>query len=78
MEQDFLTDEWMRMLDLCADVRADLRERGIVLDPDTWSAALDEPLRRMVVEDRMGQAKGRLLKNLGVGVKAAPPAKAKA
>ena len=80
MEQDFLTDEWMRMLDLCADVRADLRERGIVLDADLWSAALDEPLRRMVAEDRMGQAKGRLLKNLGVGVKGitAAPAKAEA
>jgi hypothetical protein len=66
------------MLDLCAEVRADLRERGIIIDPDTWSAALDEPLRRMVAEDRMGQAKGRLLKGLGVGVKMSPTASAKA
>ena len=78
MEREFLTDEWQRMLDLCAEVRADLRERGIIIDPDTWSAALDEPLRRMVAEDRMGQAKGRLLKGLGVGVKTTPTAAAKA
>jgi precorrin-2 dehydrogenase/sirohydrochlorin ferrochelatase len=80
VEEEFLTDEWLRMLDLCAEVRSDLRERGVILDADTWSAALDEPLRRMVAEDRMGQAKSRLLKNLGVGVRIQPeaPAKAKA
>jgi len=78
IEQEFLTDQWQRMLDLCAEVRADLRDRGIVIDPDIWSAALDEPLRRMVAEERLGQAKGRLLKSLGVGVRMTPPAPAKA
>ncbi len=78
MEDEFLTDEWLRLLDLCAEVRTDLRERGIVIDADTWSRALDTPLRKMVAEDRMGQAKGRLLKSLGVGVKIRPEAAAKA
>jgi precorrin-2 dehydrogenase/sirohydrochlorin ferrochelatase len=68
----FLTDEWLRLLDLCAEVRADLRAKGINIDPDTWNAALDDGLRRLVANERMGQAKSRLLKSLGVGVKMRP------
>jgi precorrin-2 dehydrogenase len=78
MEEEFLTDEWLRLLDLCAEVRSDLRERGVIIDADTWSRALDEPLRRMVAEDRLGQAKGRLLRSLGVGVRSGVGAKAEA
>jgi precorrin-2 dehydrogenase/sirohydrochlorin ferrochelatase len=68
MEEEFLTDEWLRLLDLCAEVRVDLRSRDIIPDPDTWNAAIDKDVRRLVAQERMGQAKARLMKNLGVGV----------
>jgi precorrin-2 dehydrogenase/sirohydrochlorin ferrochelatase len=69
MEEEFLTDEWLRLLDLCAEVRSDLRARDIIPDPETWNAAIDTELRKLVAHERMGQAKSRLMKNLGVGVK---------
>jgi precorrin-2 dehydrogenase/sirohydrochlorin ferrochelatase len=75
--EEFLSDDWLRLLDLCAEVRADLRARGIVIDADTWSAALDDGLRRLVANERMGQAKSRLLRSLGIGVKIKPPATAR-
>jgi precorrin-2 dehydrogenase/sirohydrochlorin ferrochelatase len=73
----FLSDEWIRLLDLCAEVRADLRAKGIIIDSDTWNAALDDRLRRLVANERMGQAKSRLLRSLGVGVKIRTPAPAR-
>ena len=74
LEREFLTDEWLRLLDLCAEVRTDLRSRNIIPDPDTWNAALDKEVRKMVAHERMGQAKSRLMKNLGVGIRMKPVA----
>jgi siroheme synthase-like protein len=61
---EFLTEEWVRMLELAAEVRAELKARGIMVDSDTWNAALDDELRHLLREDRVDEAKQRLLRNL--------------
>ncbi len=61
---DFLSEEWVAMLELAAEVRAELRTRGIMVDSDTWNAALDDELRHLLKENRYDEAKHRLLRNL--------------
>ncbi len=61
---DFLTEEWVAMLELAAEVRAGLRERDIMVDSDTWNAALDNELRHLLKEGRYDEARQRLLRNL--------------
>jgi len=61
---DFLTEEWVAMLELAAEVRAELKARGVMVDSDTWNAALDDELRHLLQEDRYDEAKQRLLRNL--------------
>ena len=61
---DFLTEEWVAMLELAAEVRAELKARGVMVDSDTWNAALDDELRHLLQDDRYDEAKQRLLRNL--------------
>jgi siroheme synthase-like protein len=61
---DFLSEEWVAMLELAAEVRAELRTRDIMVDSDTWNAALDDELRHLLKESRYVEAKQRLLRNL--------------
>lgn len=61
---DFLSEEWVAMLELAAEVRAELRTRDIMVDSDTWNAALDDELRHLLKENRYDEAKQRLLRNL--------------
>ena len=61
---EFLTDEWVAMLELAAEVRAELKSRGIMVDSDTWNAALDNELRHLLKENRYDEAKQRLFRNL--------------
>ncbi len=61
---DFLSEEWVAMLELAAEVRAELRARDVTVDSDTWNAALDNELRHLLKEDRYEEAKQRLLRNL--------------
>jgi hypothetical protein len=61
---DFLSEEWVAMLELAAEVRAGLRARDVTVDSDTWNAALDNELRHLLKEDRYEEAKQRLLRNL--------------
>lgn len=61
---EFLTDEWVAMLELAAEVRAELRTRDIMVDSDTWNAALDDELRHLLKEGRYDEAKQRLLRSL--------------
>jgi precorrin-2 dehydrogenase/sirohydrochlorin ferrochelatase len=61
---DFLSEEWVAMLELAAEVRAELRTRDIMVDSDTWNAALDDELRHLLRENRYDEAKQRLLRNL--------------
>ncbi|HET9476060.1 MAG TPA: bifunctional precorrin-2 dehydrogenase/sirohydrochlorin ferrochelatase [Dehalococcoidia bacterium] len=61
---DFLSEEWVAMLELAAEVRAELRTRDIMVDSDTWNAALDDELRHLLRENRYDEARQRLLRNL--------------
>ena len=61
---DFLSEEWVAMLELAAEVRAELRARDVMVDSDTWTAALDDELRHLLKEERTEEAKQRLLRNL--------------
>lgn len=61
---EFLTEEWVAMLELAAEVRAELRARDIMVDSDTWNAALDDELRHLLKEGRYDEARQRLLRSL--------------
>ena len=60
----FLTEDYAQMLTLAAEVRAELRERNILVDSDTWSAALDSSLKQLLSEGKRAEAKDRLLQAL--------------
>ncbi len=60
----FLTEEHALMLELAAEVRRELRDRDVKVDPDTWNAALDADLKRLLGEGRRDEAKQRLLRSL--------------
>jgi|FLYL01.1.fsa_nt_gi siroheme synthase-like protein len=66
----FLTEEYAAMLELAAQVRAELREEGILADPDTWNAALDDELKRLLGEGRREEARARLTGALRAAVEA--------
>ena len=61
---EFLTEEWVAMLELAAEVRAELRTRDVMVDSDTWNAALDDELRHLLKDNRYDEARQRLLRSL--------------
>jgi precorrin-2 dehydrogenase/sirohydrochlorin ferrochelatase len=61
----YLTDDMPDLLRVCAEVRAELRGRGIVPDAEVWQQAIDEPLRVLVAQRRFEQARAHLLAGLG-------------
>jgi precorrin-2 dehydrogenase/sirohydrochlorin ferrochelatase len=62
--EEFLTEAWAAMLELAAEVRAELREQGKLIDADIWNKALDADLKRLLAEGKMAEAKERLLRSL--------------
>jgi len=60
----FLTEDYALMLTLAAEVRAELRDKGILVDADVWNKALDGELKRMLADGRRQEAKVRLLRSL--------------
>lgn len=69
--ETFLTEDFALMLELAAEVRAELLEHGVPADPDTWNAGLDRDLRRLLADGRRAEAKERLLKALSQPVNGA-------
>lgn len=63
----YLTEEMPALAELLAEVRNDLRSRGIVPDAEVWQRAIDEDLRVLLAQRKQRQAKTRLLEALGVG-----------
>lgn len=66
----FLTEDYARMLELAAEVRAELRERDAVVDSEVWNKALDGELRSLLAEGKRAEAKERLLRSLSEPVSA--------
>jgi siroheme synthase-like protein len=63
----YLTEEMPALAELLAEVRDDLRGRGIVPDAELWQQAIDEELRVLLAQRKYRQAKARLLDALGAG-----------
>ena len=62
--QDFITEEYALLLELAAEVRGELREKDISVDPEVWNAALDSELRQLLTQGRRAEAKQRLVRSL--------------
>ena len=62
--EQFLTEEYALMLDLAAEVRRELLDRGVTVEPDVWNAALDAEVKRLISNGRRDEAKQRLLRSL--------------
>ena len=60
----FLTEDYVLMLELAAEVRSELREQGVTVDPEVWNAALDAEVKRLLGDGRHAEAKERLLRAL--------------
>src|SRR5881396_1685537 len=68
--ETFLTEDYALMLELAAEVRAELREKGMLVDSEVWNKALDNDLRRLLAEGKRAEAKERLLRSLSQPVSA--------
>ena len=62
----FLSDDYAPLADLLADVRADIRSRNLVVDPDRWQSAIDGRFRALVAQRRIDEARAYLEQGLGV------------
>jgi len=62
----YLTDDMPALADLLAEVRTEVRKRGLKIENDTWQQAIDGQLRVMLAQRRYGQARARLLSRLGI------------
>ena len=60
----FLSEEYVLMLELAAEVRQELRDQDVLVEPDIWNAALDAEVKRLLGEGRRAEAKQRLLHSL--------------
>ena len=54
------------LADLLAEVRQEIRKRGIKVENDTWQQAIDGQLRVLLAQRRYGQARARLISRLGI------------
>ena len=64
---DYLSAETAPLAELVAEVRADLRRRGVFrpISADAWQEAIDGRLHALLAQRRRGQAKALLLARLG-------------
>ena len=63
----YLTEEMPALAELLGEVRAELKSRGRLPDPEVWQEAIDEELRVLLAQRKYRQAKKRLLESLGAG-----------
>ena len=52
------------LVELAADVRQELRERGVTPDAHRWRGALAGRLRRLIADKRYRQARQQLARSL--------------
>jgi hypothetical protein len=64
----YLTDDMPALADLLAEVRQEVRRRGIKIENDTWQQAIDGQLRVLLAQRRYGQARAHLLERLGIAL----------
>jgi hypothetical protein len=59
--ESYLSGDFERLAQLLAEVRLELRERGVKVRPEAWQGAIDGDLRDLVAAGRHDEAKARLL-----------------
>lgn len=63
------TADYTMLVQVAAEVRRELRQRGLSLNGETWRATLvDRDLRRLLMEGRREEAKACLLERLQTGI----------
>jgi uroporphyrin-III C-methyltransferase/precorrin-2 dehydrogenase/sirohydrochlorin ferrochelatase len=62
--ESYLSGDFERLAQLLAEVRLELRERGVRVRPEAWQGAIDGDLRDLVAAGRHDEAKARLLSAL--------------
>jgi len=62
----YLTEDMPALADLLAEVRQEVRRRGIKIENDAWQHAIDGQLRVLLAQRRYGQARARLIQRLGI------------
>jgi precorrin-2 dehydrogenase / sirohydrochlorin ferrochelatase len=70
----FLAEDYAPLAELLADVRREIRGRGLTVDPESWQRAIDPRFRALVAQRRLPEAREHLL--LGLGVAEQPGARA--
>jgi siroheme synthase-like protein len=66
----YLTEDMPALADLLAEVRQEVRRRGIKIESDTWQHAIDERLRVLLAQRRYEEARRHLLDGLGIDLSA--------
>ena len=62
----YLSDDFAPLVELLAEVRGDLRARGVSVEAAVWQRAIDGRLRELLSAGRRAEARSRLLTALGV------------
>jgi len=60
-----LSGHYARLTEVVAEVRRTLRDRGLSLDGERWTGALDDEVKRLVAAGRTDDARRRLQERLG-------------
>ncbi len=59
-----VADEYVPFLEIAAEVRRELRQKGVHVSAQTWNAALDGDFRQLLRQGKRAEAKARLLATL--------------
>jgi siroheme synthase-like protein len=62
----FLDEDYAPLIELVAEVRAEVRAASLTIDAETWQSAIDATLRTLVAQGRIDEARDRLRTALGV------------
>ncbi len=62
----YLSDDFAPLVELLAEVRGDLRARGVSIEATVWQRAIDDRLRELLSAGRRAEARSRLLAALGI------------
>ncbi|HXK34654.1 MAG TPA: bifunctional precorrin-2 dehydrogenase/sirohydrochlorin ferrochelatase [Dehalococcoidia bacterium] len=62
----YLTEDMPALADLLAEVRQEVRKRGIKVENDRWQEAIDERLRVLLAQRKHTQARAYLVERLGI------------
>jgi precorrin-2 dehydrogenase / sirohydrochlorin ferrochelatase len=62
----FLAEDYAPLAEVLADVRREIRGRGLSVDAESWQRAIDPRFRALVAQRRLPEARKHLLLGLGV------------